>query len=63
MSETVRVSEVLKEALETIRDDGGHTNIDSAMREVFHHSDMDLYDYVEEEGGLEAAVNSDWDED
>lgn len=63
MGETIRVSETVKEALETIRDDGGHTNMDSAIREVFNHSDIDLYELTKENGGLESVVESEWTKD
>lgn len=42
MSKQIRVSEAVKSTLEDIRDEKGHTNLDSALREVMIKADVEI---------------------
>lgn len=62
MSPNIRTSELVKAALKQIKEDGDHTNYDSAVREVLREAGVDIHEYkhLVEDGDEEESSSLGW---
>jgi len=61
MSGNVRLTDVVKSRLEQYKDEKGHSNYDSAVREIMIKADIDIYEGQEEETDNEGgSITDEW---